>query len=99
MQRVESLDAMPLLWSIDDALLALDRLPAIARNLALNAAKRAVKNVDLKTNAMTVGGSRPGRRGRPGGPGRAQGPADAASAVPGHADRRDRHDDGGRGRG
>ena len=29
-QRVESLDAMPLLWAIDDALLALDRLPAIA---------------------------------------------------------------------
>ena len=56
-QRVESLDAMPLLWSIDDALLALDRLPKIARNLALNAAKRAVKNVDLKTNSMTVAGA------------------------------------------
>ncbi len=28
-QRVESLDAMPLLWAIDDALLALDRLPAL----------------------------------------------------------------------
>ena len=28
--RVESLDAMPLLWRIDDALLALDRLPAFA---------------------------------------------------------------------
>ena len=56
-QRVESLDAMPLLWSIDDALLALDRLPGMARNLALNAAKRAVKNVDLKTNAMTVAGA------------------------------------------
>ncbi len=46
-----------LLWAIDDALLALDRLPAIARNLALNAAKRTVKNVDLKTNAMTVAGA------------------------------------------
>ncbi len=56
-QRVESLDAMPLLWSIDDALLALDRLPGMARNLALNAAKRAVKNVDLKTSAMTVAGA------------------------------------------
>jgi uncharacterized protein len=53
-QRVESLDAMPLLWSIDDALLALDRLPTMARNLALSAARRAVKNVDLKTSAMTV---------------------------------------------
>ena len=30
-QRVESLDAMPLLWSIDDALMALDRLPKMAR--------------------------------------------------------------------
>ena len=57
MQRVESLDAMPLLWSIDDALMTLDRLPKMARNLALNAAKRAVKNVDLKTNAMTVAGA------------------------------------------
>ena len=28
-QRVESLDAMPLLWAIDDALLALDRLPEL----------------------------------------------------------------------
>jgi uncharacterized protein len=56
-QRVESLDAMPLVWAVDDALLALDRLPAMARNLALGAAKRAIKNVDLKKNAMTVGGA------------------------------------------
>ena len=56
-QRVESLDAMPLLWSIDDALLTLDRLPRLARNMAFNAAKRAVKNVDPKTNAMTVAGA------------------------------------------
>jgi predicted RND superfamily exporter protein len=54
-QRVESLDAMPLLWAVDDALLALDRLPALARNMALNAAKRAIANLDLKSNAMTVG--------------------------------------------
>jgi len=56
-QRVESLDAMPLFWAIDDALLTLDRLPALARNLALGAAKRTIKNVDLKTNAMTVAGA------------------------------------------
>jgi predicted RND superfamily exporter protein len=56
-QRVESLDSMPLLWAIDDALLKLDRLPPFARNLALNAAKRAVKNVDLKTSSMTVAGA------------------------------------------
>jgi uncharacterized protein len=56
-QRIESLDAMPLLWAVDDALLALDRLPAMARNLALGAAKRTIANLDLKTNAMTVGGA------------------------------------------
>ncbi len=56
-QRVESLDAMPLLWSIDDALLALDRLPGMARNLAFGAAKRAIKNLDLKTNSLTVAGA------------------------------------------
>ena len=56
-ERVESLDAMPLLWGIDDALLALDRLPPFARNLALKAAKQSIKNLDLKTNAMTVGGA------------------------------------------
>ena len=56
-QRVESLDAMPLLWAIDDALLALDRLPSFARNMALNAARRTVKDVDLKSNAMTVNGA------------------------------------------
>ncbi|HZW30875.1 MAG TPA: MMPL family transporter [Isosphaeraceae bacterium] len=55
-QRVESLDAMPLLWAVDDALLALDRLPVFARNLALSTAKRTIKNIDLKTNAMTVSG-------------------------------------------
>jgi predicted RND superfamily exporter protein len=56
-QRVESLDSMPLAWAIDDALLAMDRLPALARNLAKNAARRAIKNVDLKTSAMTVAGA------------------------------------------
>ena len=40
MLRVESLDAMPLLWKVDDALLALDRLPAFARRLAMDASKR-----------------------------------------------------------
>jgi len=56
-QRVESLDAMPLVWAIDDALLAMDRLPTIARNLAKSAARRAIKNIDLKTSAMTVAGA------------------------------------------
>jgi uncharacterized protein len=56
-QRVESLDAMPLVWAVDDALLALDRLPAVFRKRALDTAKRLIKNVDLKKNAMTIGGA------------------------------------------
>ncbi len=56
-QRVESLDAMPLLWAVDDALLALDRMPAMLRAYALKKAKESVANLDLKTNAMTVGGA------------------------------------------
>jgi uncharacterized protein len=56
-ERIESLDAMPLLWAVDDALLAIDRLPALARRLAKNAAKQAIKNLDPKSSAMTVGGA------------------------------------------
>jgi predicted RND superfamily exporter protein len=56
-QRVESIDAMPLLWAIDDAMLALDRLPAFARNFAKNAARRTVKNIDLKSSTMTIAGA------------------------------------------
>lgn len=55
--RVESLDAMPLLWSVDETLLKVVRAPAAARNFLLAAAKRAVKGLDLKNNAMTVGGA------------------------------------------
>jgi predicted RND superfamily exporter protein len=54
--RVESLDAMPLLWAIDDGLLALDKLPAFARNLALGTLKKTLKNLDLRKNSLTVGG-------------------------------------------
>ena len=93
-QRVESLDAMPLLWSIDDALLALDRLPAMARNLALERGQAGDQERRPEDQRDDGRRGRPSRRGGPGGPGRAQGSPDAASAVPGHADRRDRHDDG-----
>src|SRR4051794_9592820 len=55
--RVESLDAMPLVWSLDDVLIALDRLPAPLRKAALSTAKRTIQNIDLKTNAMTVSGA------------------------------------------
>jgi uncharacterized protein len=56
-ERVESIDMMPQLWAIDDALLALDRLPAFARNFAKNTAKRTVKNKDLKLSSMSVAGA------------------------------------------
>ncbi len=56
-QRVESLDAMPLIWAVDDALIALDRLPSMLRKSALDAAKRSVANLDLKSGALTVGGA------------------------------------------
>jgi predicted RND superfamily exporter protein len=56
-KRVESLDAMPLVWALDDVLLALERLPTLARTVALNAAKTTIKNVDLKTNMMAVSGA------------------------------------------
>jgi predicted RND superfamily exporter protein len=55
--RIESLDAMPLLWIIDDTLLALERLPTIARTMAINAAKSGIRNLDMKSNAFTVGGA------------------------------------------
>jgi uncharacterized protein len=55
--RVESLDAMPLLWSVDDTLIRVVQAPPLARGLLLNAAKQAVKGLDLKNNAMTVGGA------------------------------------------
>ena len=57
-ERVESIDVMPLLWKVDDGLLAMDKMPGFARNLALNAMRKAIKNVDLSGgNALTVGGS------------------------------------------
>jgi predicted RND superfamily exporter protein len=57
-ERVESLDAMPLLWKVDDGLIEMDRLPAFGRRLARAAMERAIKNVDLKgASALTVGGA------------------------------------------
>src|SRR3974390_2434651 len=43
--RVESLDAMPLVWSLDDVLIALDRLPGPLRKAAMNTAKGTIRNV------------------------------------------------------
>jgi predicted RND superfamily exporter protein len=46
--RVESLDAMPLLWRLDDALIALDQLPKFAKGPAIRA---------IKDNLGKLGGS------------------------------------------
>ncbi len=55
--RVESIDAMPLLWKVDDGLIAMDAMPAFARNLAQRTMRQAIKNVDMTGgNAFTVGG-------------------------------------------
>ncbi len=95
-QRVESLDAMPLLWAVDDALFALDSLPRIARNMALSAAKRAIKNIDLKTNTLTVAGAVRASAADPKALDAIKDTAHDASAVSRYADRLDRDDDGGR---
>ncbi len=55
--RVESLDAMPLLWAVDDTLLKIEAAPGPLRAVALGAARRALKTIDLKRNAMSVGGA------------------------------------------
>ena len=55
--RVEWLGAMPLAWAVDDALITLDRLPALARRLAFDAAKRAVRTVDVQASGMTASGA------------------------------------------
>ncbi len=55
--RVESLDAMPLLWRVDDGLIAMDSLPGFARNLAQRKMKDAIRNVNLSGgSALAVGG-------------------------------------------
>jgi len=55
--RVESLEAMPLLWKIDDVLVAVARSPAFARNLFLSQAKRGAGALDLSGGGLTVGGA------------------------------------------
>jgi uncharacterized protein len=55
--RVESIDAMPLLWKIDDGLIAMDAMPGFARNMAQRAMREAIKNVNLSgASALSVGG-------------------------------------------
>ncbi len=53
--RVESLDAMPVLWKIDDILIGLDQLPSFARTTALRAVKDNVGKVAGSANPLTIG--------------------------------------------
>ncbi len=55
--RIEWLGGMPLAWAVDDALVALDRLPTIGRRLALEAAKRTVRTLDVQASGMTAAGA------------------------------------------
>jgi len=56
--RVESIDAMPLLWKIDDGLIEMDRLPALFRSGAKKAMERAIGNMKLSgASALSVGGA------------------------------------------
>jgi uncharacterized protein len=54
---VESLDAMPLLWRVDDELIRLERMPAFLRDTAVGLARGLVKGLGQKGSAMTVGGA------------------------------------------
>ncbi|WP_435011706.1 efflux RND transporter permease subunit [Tundrisphaera lichenicola] len=57
-ERVESLDAMPLLWKVDDALIEMDKLPGFFRDRAQRAMKEAIRNLRLQgTSALSVGGA------------------------------------------
>ena len=75
--RVESIDAMPLLWKIDDGLIAMDAMPASPGTSPRTTMRKAIKNVDLTGNnaldrrritvrsADAKGLSRPQRSARP----------------------------------
>lgn len=55
-RSVQSLDAMPVLWRLDDALLALVRLPAFVRGPAIRAVESGLKGqVSVNAEALTIG--------------------------------------------
>jgi len=54
---VQSLDAMPLLWRIDDELLRLEKLPKFMRRLAVGIAQTLVKDLAARGSPLTVGGA------------------------------------------
>ncbi|WZO98001.1 MMPL family transporter [Isosphaeraceae bacterium EP7] len=53
--RIESLDAMPVFWKIDEALVRLEGLPMFARNIAVAGLMRGVKGADLAGSPFTIG--------------------------------------------
>jgi len=58
--RVESIDAMPLLWKVDDGLIEMDRLPAFLRTRAKQVMERAIANMapgGVGGGTLTVGGA------------------------------------------
>lgn len=54
---VQSIDAMPLLWEIDDKLVQLESLPPFLKRAALAAARSMVKTVGQPGSVFTVGGA------------------------------------------
>jgi predicted RND superfamily exporter protein len=54
---VESLDAMPLFWRIDDELIRIAKLPAFLRAGAAKLARKLVQNIDPAKGTMSVGGA------------------------------------------
>lgn len=54
--RVESIDAMPLLWQIDEALIAMQRLPAFLRDRALKTIRGQIESsgASLASNTLSI---------------------------------------------
>ena len=85
-QHVESLDAMPLLWAIDDTLLALNRLPSFARDRGLEGgqgSRQGCRPEDQRDDRQRSG---QGRGYQPGDIGRTQGTLDKTSSFSRHTD-------------
>ena len=53
--RVESLDAMPVLWTLDDLLIRLDSLPSFAKGALLRTIKENLGKLAGATNPLTIG--------------------------------------------
>ena len=56
-ERVESLDAMPLFWKIDDALIALQSMPKVLRNAAIRSVRDNIGRLSGPSNPFTIAGA------------------------------------------